>query len=142
MKVRLILMKSKELLQNFMDRNKLPDIIDEKEFLYRGIIEKFWDYENNRPSSAIFKDSKGVSVDRDYNRSEKDCINSILANKDFFSICKIQQIEVNKINAITKYLPIKHNIYHSEIHNSNEQVQLKGSKPKKLRDKAIVVFHG
>ncbi|MEA3445309.1 MAG: hypothetical protein U9R19_11370 [Bacteroidota bacterium] len=121
-----------------MCKEELPDI-DNKEYLYRGIIEKFWDYENNKPSSAIYKDSKGVSVDRDYNRNESDCIKKLIESKDFFAVCKIKKEKVVDNNAVVKYLPIDNNIYHSEIHDSEVKIQLKGSKPKKLRDNSFVV---
>jgi hypothetical protein len=70
--------------------NDLSPIIEDEEFLYRGIIELNWDYENNRPSSAIYKDSKGVSVDRDAFRKGQDCIDFLMAKRDFFAICKVQ----------------------------------------------------
>lgn len=117
----------------------LPDISND-EFLYRGIIESFWDYENDRPSSAIYKDSKGVSVDREYHREEKVCIDNLLDVKPFFSICKIKKEKVLICNAITKYLPTEDNIYHSEIHDSEESIKIRGGKAKKLRDASHIVY--
>ena len=109
--------------------------------MYRGIIEHFWDFENNRPSSAIFKDSKGVSVDRDNYRNEKDCVEFLQTKKDFYAICKIQTVKVRELNAIATYLPVEDNVYHSEIHDSDERVQMKGSKPRKLRAESVVVYN-
>lgn len=120
--------------------DSLNNDIAESEFLYRGIIEKNWDYENNRISSAAFKDSQGVSVDRDNFRDERECVDFLNKKKDFFAVCKIQNCKVIELNAMTKYLPIDSNIFHSEIHDSHERVQLKGSKPKKLRDASLLVF--
>ncbi len=120
--------------------DELASHIDDEEYLYRGIIELNWDYDNNRPSSATFKDSKGVSVDRDNYREEKDCIDFHLSKISFFGICKIQTQKVKELNAIARYLPEENNIYHSEIHDSEEKIQLKGSKPKKIRDASQVVF--
>lgn len=51
-----------------VNKDELPNIKPD-EFLYRGIVELNWNYEKNEPSSATFKDSKGVSVDRDYHRT-------------------------------------------------------------------------
>ncbi len=116
------------------------ETIDDKEFLYRGIIELNWDYTNDRPSSATFKDSKGVSVDRDAQRSETECIDFLRNNKDFFAICKVQTDQVKELKAIVKYLPIDNNIFHSEIHDSEERIQMRGSKPKKIRDASEVVY--
>lgn len=119
---------------------RLHPIVDDSEFLYRGIIEVNWDFENDRPSSATFKDSFGVSVDRDNWRKEADCIEFLLKKKGFFSICKIKTGKVRALNALVKYLPANDNIYHTEIHDSEERAQMKGSKPKKIRDLAEVVY--
>lgn len=119
----------------------LYPIIADDEYLYRGIIELNWDYENNRPSSSAFKDSKGVSVDRDYYRIEQDCIDFLRVKKDFFAISKVQTTKIRELNTIVKYLPVENNVYHSEIHDSEEQIQMRGSKPKKIRDASQVVFN-
>lgn len=119
--------------------DSLSIFIQDEEFLFRGVIEINWDYENNRPSSAAFKDSYGVSVDRDGGRVETDCINFLKSRKDFFAICKIQTGTVRKLNAVVKYLPTNENLYHAEIHDSEERVQMRGSKPKKIRDQAVIV---
>lgn len=120
--------------------NLINPIINNDEYLYRGIIELNWDYENNRPSSATFKDSNGVSVDRDNSRPELECIEFIKNKKNFFAICKIETYDVRELNAVVKYSPIENNIHHSEIHDSLEKVQMQGSKPKKLRDATILVY--
>lgn len=123
-----------------MHSNSLNPFIENEEYLYRGIIELNWDYENNRPSSATFKDSFGVSVDRDCGRLEGNCISYLNNKKDFFAICKVITEKVRELDAYVKYVPKEDNIYHSEIHDSEEKIQLKGSKPKKIRDNAIIVF--
>lgn len=122
------------------DLESLDKKINEDEYLYRGIIDINWDFNNNRPSSAAFKDSKGVSVDRDARRKEKDCVDFLNSKKDFFAICKVQAKDIKQRNAIINYLPNENNIYHSEIHNSVDIIQMKGSKPKKIRDDSIVVY--
>lgn len=113
--------------------------IDNDEFLYRGIIEKFWDYSNNRPSSAAFKDSKGISVDRQGLRDEKLCVEKLIEKRNFFAVSKIKTEVVRNLNAIVIYLPVDNNLYHSEIHDSIDRVKLRGSKPKKLRDSSTTV---
>jgi len=128
------------LLVSFTPK-KLNNPINDNEFLYRGIIEINWDFQNNRPSSATFKDSKGVSVDREADRTEKECIDFLKSSKDFFSICKVKAESVRNRNAIIKYLPVENNIYHSEIHDSEERVQMRGSKPKRIRDESMVVYN-
>ncbi len=106
--------------------------------MFRGVIKIDWDYKNNRPSSAAFKDSSGVSVDRGDGRVETDCISFLKSRKDFFAIYKIQTDAVRKLDAFVKYVPTNDNIFHSEIHDSNERVQMRGSNPKKIRDHTVV----
>ncbi|MCH6199595.1 hypothetical protein MMU07_08395 [Aquiflexum sp. LQ15W] len=115
--------------------------IDDNEFLFRGVVNVNWDFENDRPSSATFKDSFGVSVDRDGGRSQSECVSELLSKKNFIAICKVLTYDVREIGAIVKYLPIiPDNVYHSEIHDSIEVIQLKGKKPNKIRDKSLTVF--
>ena len=118
----------------------LNNHISDEEYLYRGVIEHNWDYDNNRPSSATFKDSKGASVDRDAGRSEKDCINNLLKVRDFHAVCKVKTYDVRILNAIVLYKPVESNIYHSEIHDSHDRPRLRGSKPNKIRDKSEIVY--
>ncbi|NOX87314.1 MAG: hypothetical protein GXO86_15380 [Chlorobi bacterium] len=117
----------------------LDDYIENNEYLYRGIVKQLWDFENNRPSSAIYKDSKGVSVDRDAGRSERDCVIFLLDKRDFFAVGKVLTKDVRILNAVVKYLPVEHNIYHSEIHDSDNNVRLRGRKPARIRDKTIII---
>lgn len=119
--------------------NEPNSTVDNDEFLYRGVIEVNWDFENNRPSSSTFKDSLGVSVDRDSLRTEEECINFLEQKKDFFCICKVVTGKIRALDAFVKYVPKDDNIYHSEIHDSEERVQMRGSKPKKIRDIAEIV---
>lgn len=120
--------------------NSLDEKIANEEYLYRGVIDLNWDFKNDRPSSATFKDSKGVSVDRDGFREEKNCIDFLLGTKGFLAICKVKTEDVRSLNAKVKYIPLPENIYHSEIHDSEIRVQMRGSKPKKIRDKSIVIY--
>src|SRR5690606_21704095 len=113
---------------------ELNDEILGEELLFRGIIESNWDFEHNRPSSAIFKDSKGVSVDRSANREEEVCVKFLNSKRKFFTTCSIKTKIVRDNNAVALYKKIPDNIYHSEIHDSAEKVQLTASKAKKLRD--------
>lgn len=112
----------------------MNDVISDDELLFRGVIEKFWDYEKNRPSSAIFKDSKGVSVDRSYDRTEAECLHFLKNKRDFFKVCSIKTADVRKNQAVALYKKLPDNIYHSEIHDSLEKIEIRGSKAKKLRD--------
>ncbi|MDN5202854.1 hypothetical protein QQ008_15800 [Fulvivirgaceae bacterium BMA10] len=118
----------------------LEDEVGDREFLFRGIVINSWDFENDRPSSATFKDSKGVSVDRDGGRTEEDCINHLKKVKDFHAICKVLTMDVRELNALVLYKPISENIYHSEIHDSTERITLRGKKPNRIRERSLVVY--
>lgn len=114
--------------------------IEDSEFLYRGVVVQNWDFENDRPTSATFKDSKGVSVDRDGGRKESDCITKLNSVNDFHAICKVQTKDVRDLDAIVIYKPVPENDFHSEIHDSTERIQMRGKKPSKIREKSIVVY--
>jgi|SRR5690606_34621294 len=118
----------------------LDEIISDDELLFRGIIESNWDFENDRPSSAIFKDSKGVSVDRSAGRNEEDCVAFLREKRDFFKVCSIEVKRVRENSAFVLYKYLLDNIYHSEIHDSIEKIQIKGSKAKKLRDNLFCIY--
>ena len=125
-----------------MEENKrIPEEVAAEEFLYRGVVDNQWDVEHNRPSSATFKDSKGASVDRDaLFRNPTTCVDALLNSKPFKAVCRVKELNVEKANAITLYLPFPGNEYHCEIHDSSEKVTLSGGKAKKIRDCAEVVY--
>ena len=55
--------------------------LHQNEKLFRLVIRNpnFWEKEgSNRPSSAVFKDSKGVSVDRKAGRSDDQCVDFLI----------------------------------------------------------------
>lgn len=119
----------------------LETTVGDEEYLFRGIVPVNWDFDNDRPSSATFKDSLGVSVDRDGGRTDQDCIEKLIERKNFFAICKVLTKDVRDVGAIVKYAPINpQNLFHSEIHDSETSVQLKGKKPNRIRDCSFVVF--
>ena len=118
----------------------LNDEIDNGEYLFRGIVVQNWDFENDRPTSATFKDSKGVSVDREGGRLEADCIEMLKSVNNFFAICKVLTKDVRDLNAVVFCKPIKGNNYHSEIHDSNERIQMRGKKPRMIREKSLVIY--
>lgn len=119
-----------------MDDNFAPD-----ERLYRG-LHSMWIKDDDSISSAAFKDSCGVSVDRDGGREEKDCIERmVVALPQIAGVGRITCGEVEECGAIPKYLPVEGNEYHSEIRDSAEQVQIKSQpKSRKLANKCQLVF--
>lgn len=123
----------------------LNETIADNEFLYRGIIEEWYDKDNNRISSATFKDSKGVSVDRDGNREEYECRQTILSierrppRKPFIKVCKLLTKKVRETEAFVKYCPSVNNKFHSEIHNAENQIPIPSSKARLLSRIAEII---
>lgn len=119
----------------------MDDTFTSDECLYRGLYP-MWIEEDNSVSSAAFKDSGGISVDRAGGRSEDDCVKRITeALPQMFGVGRLTCGEVEECDAKTVYLPVDGNEYHSEIHDSTEQIQIKSkSKSRKLARKCQVVF--
>ncbi|MGG6439539.1 hypothetical protein ETC01_04125 [Geobacillus sp. NFOSA3] len=119
--------------------------IEPSEKLFRAVFPSIvWDDENNRPSSALFKDKRGVSVDRDGGRT----VDSIISTfKNRFGDDKLKGVVyVNAgfcmdIGTHLVYCPSRNNKYHSEIHDSQSKVLLSSAKARKLALNCIVVYH-
>jgi hypothetical protein len=122
---------------NFM----LNEHIEDFEYLYRRIIlnPNFWDFDNNKPSSAIFKDSNGVSVDRQGQRREHVIVETF-RQFPIRAVAKIRAIECRNLLTYPVYKPLEENQYHSEIHDSVDKIQISSSKAKKLRDSIEIVY--
>lgn len=111
------------------------------ERLYRG-LPPMWIEKDNTVSSAAFKDLQGVSVDRDGGRDEQNCIERLVnAMPKFVGVGRLTCGDVVGCGALPVYCPTKANKYHSEIHNSVEEVPIKPkSKCKRLAQKCQLVF--
>lgn len=115
----------------------LSNFIDDEEKLYRAIFSysNWWKPEKNRPSSAAFKDNEGgVSVDRDAKRPEYSVINSFKKRFDILRLKAIVNLTTGKcreIGAYPIYKPSNTNIYHSEIHESENEIFMSTKKLEK-----------
>lgn len=103
------------------------DFPDGQEKLLRAVwkerIPRLWNEKTNRPSSAAFKDSKGLSVDRAGGRSDADAVEYAKAHLQ--GVMTAATVDMcREIKASPKYLPSRSNPYHSEIHGSDWQVPL------------------
>lgn len=95
------------------------------------------------PTSAIFKDSNGISVDRDGKREEINIVNSFKKRfPDFKAIvkvktydCKNLQVGNVKISLLVLAKPLENNIYHAEIHQSKEKAALTSGQARALAKK-------
>ena len=90
----------------------------------------FWK-ENGEVSSAVFKDKKGLSVERAGNRDELTIVDSM--RRFFYGvIISVRTQDCWVCRAVLKYLPTKRSLYHSEIHGSEDRVLLSQSQCKYL----------
>lgn len=123
-----------------MGRIVLSPTIADEEYLYRGVSRHQWDFQNNRISSAAYKDSMGVSVDRSGDRDDDACIDRLMLLKPFYAVGRLLAGLVRKENLLVKYQPTEDNEYHSEIHRSEEIIELTTGQARSLSRKAAVVF--
>lgn len=117
----------------------LPEKVDPKEELYRAIPNKptLWKEDEGRPTSAIFKDSHGVSVDRDGDRNEtevnKDLFDRLTnLDKEIKAIVKINAGKCTELGANVESDPIENNKFHALILRNKEKPELTKSVIKKL----------
>ena len=115
------------------------------EILLRGIHIKpdFWNNEKNRPSSAAFKDSKGLSVNRTgenkkYYKESAECLKNNLGER-LRTIVELNVDFCKSLGLYLKYCPMIDNIYHSEIHKSEFEPSLTKSTAKKLSEECKII---
>ena len=123
----------------------LPAEIDDEEILFRGVTTKphMWKENANRPTSAIFKDSRGNSVDRDGGRDDNAASKSL---RDWLAAKDIELRAIVKISAETCRAydtkpiakPEPDNPYHAEIHVPGTRKEIDG-KATKLRENCHLV---
>ncbi len=114
-----------------------PEISD-PELLYKAIkpLEHFW--KDGYPSSAAFKDSKGLSVDRDGGRPKQEIIDNLKSRFETIAIVSVLAKTCREIGTYPVSRPLEANIYHAEIHRSETEISLTSSLAKKLRDSVII----
>lgn len=106
--------------------------IQDSEILYRAIHPSFWNYEEDRPTSALFKDKKGVSVDRDGERTEKEATTFLLNSRQYYGAGKLNAGQTRNVDTYLKPDKIPENDFHSLILESESKIQLSNGKAKKL----------
>lgn len=121
----------------------LNDEILDSEQLYRAVPNhpNMWKSSENRPTSAIFKDSKGVSVDRDGERKETQIVSTFQSRfPNLKAIVRISASDCRKNNThpIADILP--DNPFHALILDSANEITISASKAKKLQKVSVVIF--
>lgn len=103
----------------------MDEKFEDHELLLRAVLPAnrrpdFW--QNGRLSSAALKDKRGLSVDRTYDRPLEAAV-ATMASRLKGYIVSITVPSCNAVQAYIKYCP-SDNIYHSEIHGSQTEVEL------------------
>lgn len=122
----------------------MKDPIRNDEVLYRNVIMNpdFWKKKNGRPSSAVFKDSNGVSVDRDGAREEAVIVERFKSRFEG-NVKAVVSVNAGYCREISTHLlpsPTSDNPYHAEIHDSTTEKRLRSGKAKKLSKICNIVY--
>jgi len=117
--------------------------INDSERLYKAIKKSIpgqWNEKLDQPTSAAFKDSQGVSVDRDGGRSDGKIIHSFKESFDLRAVISVtaQQCWDQGTHPIAK--PLSDNPYHAEIHRSPEKIMLTAGQAKRLSRLALTDY--
>lgn len=101
------------------------DIIADEEILYRLNRESYPDsWINGKPTAALFMDPKGLSIQRDGGRDEQliidICIKKFKKHDPLNGIVKVIAAECRRIKTYPKAKNNVRDIYHGEIHNSED----------------------
>lgn len=117
-------------------------VLHDLEILYRAVPSNpiQWNVRKNRPSSALFKQENGVSVDRNAGRSLKNIKKHIYQNRsDEYGIVCISARSCRLLETKPIAVPIPLNKYHCEIRNNDGDNQLPRSKAKKLSEAVEII---
>lgn len=112
----------------------LNDFIEDNELLFRAIkpFPNWWKVEINRPSSAAFKDSNGVSVDRQGSRTLQTTIEAIKNRFEIKAVVSITAQECRNTGANPMPKPTRTNPEHAEIHGGMGKIQLSSSQARAI----------
>ncbi len=118
--------------------------VQRKEILYRVVKRSQPDSmdENNQPTSALFKQDNGVSVDRDGDRAEGAIIETFKSRfeKRYKGLVKVKA-SICLDNDMAVIPETKSNIYHAEIFENAEKAPLSQLKALILADNSEVVVY-
>lgn len=112
------------------------DRIESHEVLFRAasFTPNMWKVNEDRASSALFKDSNGASIDRDDGRSEVECC-SFMEDPVNFQIKAIVSVTGQQcldIGVLPIPKPLEENPFHAEIHDSQTKVTIGSGKATRL----------
>lgn len=118
-----------------------PYLFDD-EILYRAIkpFPNWWKSEIKRPSSAAFKDSRGVSVDRDARRTSDVVVKELRNRFSVRAVVSISVAECREFNTYPIGKPLPNQPEHAEIHRSESEIELTNSQARNLSKAARIEF--
>ena len=112
---------------------------EDTELLLRAVLPLGMYWENGSLSSAAFKDKKGLSVDRVYDRNLEIAVTKIKTTLRG-SIVSVSVGDCRDVSACVKYLPSPNNPYHCEIHHSKKEKLLDEIQAKHLASVAQIQY--
>lgn len=123
----------------------MAEYINPEEKLFRKVLNhpNYWKKDTNRPSSAAFKDSKGVSVDRDGQRDKVTIIETMKENLGEDNMKAIIYVEAShclNLEASVVADPVEGNEFHALIVDSSIKLDLTKSKARRLAENSSIVF--
>lgn len=120
-----------------------PEYIEISEVLYRAVTSNpfMWKATVNRPSSAVFKDSHGASVDRDGGRTVHECCDYMETHLCFplKAIISITAKSCEVIGVLPVPRATADNPFHAEIHESVSLMKISDKKARQLALQSQIV---
>lgn len=122
-----------------MLKDSLPEELLPDELILRAVraIPNYW--KDDRITSAALKDPNGLSVDRTYDRSLEESV-AFMQQHLTGGVVSLTQDACNEVTAVVLYLPVEDNIFHCELHGSNEQKILSKRQAKELALRAKIEY--
>ena len=109
-------------------------LFEQNELLCRAVRPKGIYYKSSgRLSDAAFKDSKGLSVDRQAGRVVAECVRFMLDDRKLEGdIYTVTYHDCDEVDAVVLPLPTRDDAYHCEIHGSDTEILLTDVQAKML----------
>ena len=122
----------------------LPETISDDEFLYRAIKRSRPDWlDGGKPTSAMYKDYGGNSVDRDGKRELSQIIDFMRNGHLFPRVKGIVEIEAAKcleIGTVVIAAPSDDDVFHANILLNTEDINIQNLRALQLADASRIVF--
>lgn len=120
--------------------------IKNEEDLFRrvDVRPQFWKEDVNRPSSALFKDSNGVSVDRSNGRvlsdviTDEERLHQKFGKEKLKAIISVSKKICDAKELYIKFDPISDNKYHCIVQKSESSTSLTSSQAKFLSKNCVI----